>query len=74
MKRLLYLIGFLATFLLPYLSMAQEIEMADTMRSNGKIYVVVAVVAVVLAGMIVYISLLDKKVRQLEKEVDQKEK
>mgnify|MGYP001826803318 CR=1 FL=1 len=74
MKRLRYILGFLVTFLLPCQGFAQEIEMADTMRSNGKIYVVVAVVAVVLAGMIIYISILDKKVRQLEKELEQKEK
>lgn len=46
---------------------AQEVEMADTMRSNGKIYVVVAIVLMVLVGLIAYLFMLDRKVRKLEK-------
>ncbi len=48
-------------------SMAQEVEMADVMRSNGKIYVVVAVAAVVMAGIIGYLTYMDMRIRQLEK-------
>lgn len=49
------------------LAMAQEPEMADGMRSEGKIYVVVAIILVVLAGLIGYLFLLDRKVSKLEK-------
>ena len=41
-------------------------EMADVMRSNGKIYIVVAIVLIVLAGLITYLFLLDRKVKKLE--------
>jgi CcmD family protein len=44
-----------------------EIEMADIMRSNGKIYVVVAVLAVVFTGIIVYLINLDSKISKIEK-------
>ncbi len=47
----------------------QEIEMADQMRRDGKIYVVVGCVLVVLAGMIFYLISIDKKVSRLEKQV-----
>jgi K+-transporting ATPase A subunit len=47
-------------------AMAQEPEMADTMRSEGKIYVVVSIVLVVVVGLIVYLFLLDRKVTRLE--------
>ena len=47
---------------------AQQIEMADRMRQDGKIYVVVGCVLVVLAGMIVYLVAIDKKVSRLEKQ------
>ncbi|MGV3504438.1 MAG: CcmD family protein [Adhaeribacter sp.] len=47
---------------------AQQIEMADRMRQEGKIYVVVGCVLVVLAGMIVYLVSIDKKVSRLEKQ------
>jgi CcmD family protein len=45
------------------------IEMADTMRSNGKIYVVVAVVMIVFIGLIGYTITIDRKISKLEKEV-----
>ena len=44
-----------------------KVEMADTMRSNGRIYVVVAVVVTILAGLILYVARLDKKISKLEK-------
>jgi len=43
-------------------------EMADMMRSNGKIYVVVTVMSIVFAGIVVYLIRLDRKISQLEKE------
>jgi hypothetical protein len=46
----------------------QQIEMADRMRQEGKIYVVVGCVLVVLAGMIFYLVSIDKKVSRLEKQ------
>lgn len=46
---------------------AQKIEMADRLRQDGKIYVVVGCVLVVLAGMIFYLVSIDKKVSRLEK-------
>ena len=45
-----------------------ETEMADTMRSNGKIYVVVAVLATIFAGIFAYLVYLDRKISKLEKE------
>lgn len=42
-------------------------EMADSFRSNGKIYVVVAVVLTILAGIILYLIRLDRKISRLEK-------
>ena len=40
----------------------------DLMRSNGKIYVVVAVVLTILFGLIAYVIRLDRKITKLEKE------
>jgi len=45
-----------------------ETEMADTMRSNGKIYVVVVVLATIFAGIFTYLVILDRKITKLEKE------
>ena len=46
----------------------QKVEMADKMRDDGRIYVVVAVVLTILIGLILYIVRLDKKMSKLEKE------
>jgi len=40
--------------------------MADVMRSNGKIYVVVAIVLAVFLGIIIYLLRLEKKVKKIE--------
>jgi tRNA(Phe) wybutosine-synthesizing methylase Tyw3 len=46
----------------------QPVEMADAMRSNGKIYVVVAVLTTILAGIVLYLIRLERKIKRLEKE------
>ena len=48
---------------------AKEVQMADTMRSNGKIYIVVAVCLTILVGLFLYVFSLDRKLSKLEKEV-----
>lgn len=47
-------------------AVAQDAEMADAFRAEGKIYVVVAIVLIVLAGLIAYLFLLERKVKKLE--------
>ena len=46
----------------------KKVEMADKMRDNGRIYVVVAVVLTILIGLILYIVRLDKKMNRLERD------
>lgn len=46
----------------------QEVEMADTFRSEGKIYVVVTIVSIILLGLLSYTVFIDKKLSRLEKE------
>ena len=42
------------------------------MESYGKIFVVVAVLAVILIGVFVYLFSIDLKLRKLEKEIEEK--
>ena len=49
-----------------HVASAQNAEMADAFRADGKIYVVVAIVLIVLAGLILYLFLLDRKLTKLE--------
>jgi CcmD family protein len=41
-------------------------DMADALRADGKIYVVVAVVLIILAGLFLYVANLDRKITRLE--------
>lgn len=47
-----------------------KVEMADNMRSSGKIYVVVAVCLTILIGLFIYVYIIDKKVSRFEKNND----
>ena len=53
--------------------LAQQAEMADGMRAEGKIYVVVAIILVVLAGFILYLFLQDRKLSRIERLIHEKE-
>jgi CcmD family protein len=74
MVKILWRVFFLVSGLLTtFLGRAQDSlqkekpQMADIMRSNGKIYVVVAVLMIILAGLFVYLISLDRKLSRLEK-------
>ena len=49
---------------------AQDVEMADTLRSEGKIYVVVTILLIILIGLIGYLVMIDRKVTRLEKKLE----
>lgn len=62
-------------FILPAALFAQgdttqphPVDMATTMRSNGKIYVVVTVLVIILIGLFLYLIRLDRKISKMEKE------
>jgi len=45
-----------------------EVEMADTMRSSGRIYVVIATIAIVFIGLAIYLFTIDSRLKKIEKE------
>ncbi|HTB07000.1 MAG TPA: CcmD family protein [Bacteroidia bacterium] len=47
-----------------------NVEMADGLRSSGKIYVVVSVVLIILAGLLMYLISIDRKVNKMEKNIE----
>ena len=52
----------------------KSVEMADKFREDGKIYVVVGVMAIILTGLILYIFSIDRRLQQMERaENDQKQ-
>lgn len=68
MNKLIKLLILSSTLFISNFSHAQNETMSNTMRSNGKIYVVVAVLTTILLGLFAYLIRLDKKISKLEKE------
>ena len=65
MKRLLNL---LALLVMPIFTFASDVEMADLLHENGKIYVVVGVIAIIFIGIVVYLITIDRRLSKIEKE------
>lgn len=65
---------FILALLVPNILAAQDVEMADTFRKEGKIYVVVIVAAVVFLGIVIYLISIDRKLRKLEQELKNRNK
>jgi hypothetical protein len=69
MNKITKLIGAIALSCSSILVQGQTItpEPTDLMHSNGKIYVVVAVLVTILLGMFIYLINLDRKIAKMEK-------
>lgn len=53
--------------LMPVAAFAQGVDMADTLRSEGKIYLVVGVITIIFIGIVVYLFTLDRRISKMEK-------
>jgi CcmD family protein len=45
----------------------KPVEMADRLRADGKIYVVIVVLLTIFLGIVAYVIRLDRKISRLEK-------
>ncbi|RYU91574.1 CcmD family protein [Mucilaginibacter terrigena] len=68
MKKLVSLILMLLCFIAVKAQSGQAVEMADKMRSEGRIYVVVGTIVIVFAGITVYLFGIDRRLKKIEKE------
>jgi len=68
MKKIFTLLFMLLMMAVSYAQTSTNVEMADTLRNSGKIYVVVSVIAVIFLGIATYLIYLDKRLSKLEKE------
>ena len=63
------IILFVISLLFPFIGKAQAVaapQMADTFRSEGKIYVVITVISIIFICLIGYLIYIDIKLRKLE--------
>lgn len=49
-----------------FLQQATPVEMADAFRADGKIWVVIAVIGIILVGLFAYLSWMDLRLRKAE--------
>lgn len=66
------IIGFFLCLLSSVFCHAQDVEMADGLRSEGKIYIVVGGLITILLGILLFLIIIDRKVSDLEKKVFKK--
>ena len=69
-RKLLLIVA--GTLVVNILLAQNQVEMADSMRADGKIYVVVAVACIVFAVITVYLFTTDRKISKLEKSIRNK--
>jgi len=67
MKKLSFLLLFLFAFTTTFAQQNNAVEMADALRSSGKIYVVITTIAIVFIGLAIYLFTIDRRLKKLEK-------
>ena len=69
MKKLLSFVTLVVSSFIAFAQESVPVDMATDMRASGKIYVVIAVLVLIFAGIVIYLIRLDKKISKLEKEL-----
>ncbi len=72
MIKKIFFLAFLFTVLFANAQDASQPQMADGMRAEGKIYVVITVMAVIFLCVAAYLFRIDKKLKKLEDELKNK--
>ena len=68
MKKLAFTITITILFISQvFAQVSEKVEMADVLRSSGKIYVVVAVASVIFIGLALYLFSIDSRLKKIEK-------
>jgi CcmD family protein len=68
MKKLTFLMLLLCSFSVAFAQPVQQVEMADALRSSGKIYVVILTICIIFVGLSVYLFSMDRRLKKIEKE------
>ncbi len=71
-KRQLFLTLVCCIGVLSMTAQTDQVEMADTLRANGKIYNVVLVLSSIFLGLAAYLFYIDRKVKKIEDQIKNK--
>ncbi len=67
MKKLTLMLMLLLSFATAFAQQNGPVEMADALRSSGKIYVVVCTIVIVFLGLAIYLFSIDRRLKKIEK-------
>jgi len=68
MKKLTLMLMLLLSFATVFAQQNGSVEMADALRSSGKIYVVVCTIVIVFLGLAIYLFSIDRRLKKIEKD------
>jgi CcmD family protein len=68
MKKILVLAFLLLSYIGAFAQPGQDVEMADLLRSSGKIYVVIATIVIIFVGLAIYLFSIDRRLKKIEKD------
>ena len=68
MRKIFLLAPLLLGYVTAFAQQNQPVEMADVMRSSGKIYVVIATIVIIFIGLAIYLFAIDRRLKKIEKE------
>jgi len=73
MKRfsLSLLLFFVALFSQAQNAVMSEPQMADKFRQDGKIYIVITVIAMIFAAIVVFLTILERKIKKMETKINE---
>jgi CcmD family protein len=68
MKKLTFLLLLLLSYTGVFAQSNIGVTMDDTLQSSGKIYVVVAIIAIIFVGLALYLFSIDRRLKKIENE------
>ena len=68
MKKLTFLLLLLFSYTGVFAQSGAAVTMDETLQSNGKIYVVVAIIAIIFIGLALYLFSIDRRLKKIENE------
>jgi len=68
MKKLTFLLLLLLSYTGVFAQSNLGVTMDDTLQSSGKIYVVVAIIAIIFVGLALYLFSIDRRLKKIERE------
>ena len=67
MKKILILLLLMISGIAAFAQGNNGPEMADALRSSGKIYVVILVICIIFAGLAIFLFSIDRRLKKIEK-------